>query len=128
MYFYYFHHSVQIQPRCFVRFYDKYIKLCAAAGKSPSAVAQEVGLYKSTVSNWKNRGTNPTDATAQKIADYFGVPVADLTAEEQTKKPATVSGDELDETTREIMDILSDLTPEELALAKARLLKIKESR
>ena len=109
-------------------FYDKYIKLCAAAGKSPSAVAQEVGLYKSTVSNWKNRGTNPTDATAQKIADYFGVPVADLTAEEQTKKPATVSGDELDETTREIMDILSDLTPEELALAKARLLKIKESR
>jgi transcriptional regulator with XRE-family HTH domain len=109
-------------------FYDNYVKLCASIGKAPSAVAEEIGLYKSTVSNWKNRGTNPTDATAQRIAAYFGISVAELTAEEQTKKPATVSGDELDPVTRDIMDILSDLTPEELALAKARLLKIKESR
>lgn len=111
-----------------MNFYNKFIKYCTLAGKAPSRAAMDIGLSKSTVSNWKTRGTFPTDATAQKIADYFGVPVSDLTAEEQTKKPATVSGDELDETTRDIMDILSDLTPEELALAKARLLKIKESR
>ena len=108
-------------------FFHKFVDLCNNVGKSPSAVAEEIGFQRSVVTRW-SKGATPRQATLQKIADYFGVPVADLTAEEQTKKPATVSGDELDETTREIMDILSDLTPEELALAKARLLKIKESR
>ncbi len=108
-------------------FFHKFVDLCNNVGKSPSAVVEEMGFQRSVVTRW-SKGATPRQATLQKIADYFGVPVSDLTAEEQTKKPATVSGDELDETTREIMDILSDLTPEELALAKARLLKIKESR
>lgn len=147
-------------------FYDNYVKLCAAAGKSPSAVAQEIGLYKSTVSNWKNRGTKPTDATAQRIADHFGVPVSvlyetdsvlpyvsaairatydplnpfktqqllnslagfDEQDEKETKKPVTVSGDEPEDVTRKIMDLLSDFSYEELVLALARIRKIKESR
>ena len=114
-------------------FYSNFLMLCNLAGKTPSKAVLEIGLKKSAVTRWKNGG-RPTDATAQKVADYFNVPVFALFdapfthPSEQTKKPATVSGDELDETTREIMNILSDLTPEELALAKARLLKIKESR
>lgn len=68
-------------------FYDNFVKLCNSVDKSPSAVALEIGIYKSTVSNWKNRGTFPTDATLQKIADYFGVSVAELTAE-QKENPA----------------------------------------
>lgn len=67
-------------------FYDNFVKLCNSVDKSPSAVALEIGIYKSTVSNWKNRGTFPTDATLQKIADYFGVSVAELT-EEQKESP-----------------------------------------
>lgn len=55
-------------------FYERYLKLCNSVGKAPSAVALECGLKKSTVTRWK-RGGNPTDATAQKIADYFGVSV-----------------------------------------------------
>lgn len=108
-------------------FYSNFLSLCNSVEKTPSKAVLEIGLKKSAVTRWKNGGS-PTDATAQRIADYFGISVAELTAEEQTKKPATVSGDELDPVTREIMDILSDLTPEELALARARLLKIKESR
>ena len=96
---------------------------------APSRAAMDIGLSKSTVSNWKTRGTFPTDATAQKIADYFGVPVAELTAaEEETKKPVTDNGDELDDTTREIMNLISDFSAEELALVAARIRKIKESR
>jgi transcriptional regulator with XRE-family HTH domain len=101
--------------------------LCAASGKSVSGVASAIGLSNAAASGWK-KGKLPNDTTMAKLAAYFGISVAELTAEEQTKKPATVSGDELDPVTRDIMDILSDLTPEELALAKARLLKIKESR
>lgn len=72
-------------------FYDNYVKLCASIGKSPSAVAVDVGIYKSTVSNWKNRGTMPTDATAQRIADYFGIAVEDLYKEQ--KENPTASGE-----------------------------------
>ena len=57
-----------------MNFYDNYISLCNRAGKSPSAVALEIGLTKPTVNRWKN-GSFPTDATIRKVADYFGVQI-----------------------------------------------------
>lgn len=55
-------------------FYNNYISLCAKIGKSPSAVAVEIGLTKPTVNRWKN-GSIPTDATIRRVANYFGIPV-----------------------------------------------------
>lgn len=55
-----------------MNFYDRYISLCNSVGKTPSAVAIEIGLAKPTVTRWKN-GSMPNDATAAKIADYFHV-------------------------------------------------------
>ena len=52
---------------------DVFLPLCVEAGKSPSKVAMELGCSKSMVSNWKNRGTWPTDATMIKIENYFGI-------------------------------------------------------
>ncbi|MGI6013848.1 MAG: helix-turn-helix domain-containing protein [Oscillospiraceae bacterium] len=67
-------------------FYDNYVRLCNSIGKSPSAVAVELGLKKATVTRWK-KGGNPTDANAQKIADYFNVTTEFLFGiEEQTEK------------------------------------------
>ena len=59
-------------------FYDNFVRLCNMAGKKPSKVALEVGISKSIVSRWKSGG-GYTDATARKVADYFGVPVSELT-------------------------------------------------
>ena len=67
-------------------FYDKYVRLCNSIKKSPSAVAQEIGFQKSSVTRWKN-GSMPTDASLQSIADYFGVTVAYLLRED-AKPPA----------------------------------------
>ena len=67
-------------------FYSNFLTMCNNIGKTPSKVVTEVGLKKSAVTRWK-AGGNPTDATAQKIADYFGVPVSELT--EETKKAPT---------------------------------------
>lgn len=53
-------------------FYDNYTALCEKAGRSPSFVAEAVGLTKSSVTGWK-RGTIPSGENLQKIADYFGV-------------------------------------------------------
>lgn len=60
-----------------MNFYDNFLRLCNKVGKSPSKVLLEMGGTKSAVTRWKNGGM-PTDATIQKIADYFGVQVSDL--------------------------------------------------
>lgn len=57
-----------------MNFYHNFLRLCNEVGKSPSKVILEVGGTKSAITRWKN-GSNPTDATAQKIANYFGVPI-----------------------------------------------------
>lgn len=71
-------------------FYSNFLAMCNNIGKTPSKVVTEVGLKKSAVTRWK-AGGNPTDATAQKIADYFGVSVSELT--EGTKKAPTQEGE-----------------------------------
>ena len=64
-------------------FYDNFIRACNSVGKSPSAVLLELGLGKSAGTRWKN-GHAPTDATLQKLADYFGVPKAALLGQEKS--------------------------------------------
>ena len=61
-------------------FYENFVRQCNKIGKTPSKVAQEANISKSIVSRWKNGG-GVTDATAMKIAEYFGVPVQELTGE-----------------------------------------------
>lgn len=56
-------------------FYERYCELCRECGKSPSAVAVEVGISKSAVSTWKNMGRIPKMEQLQKLADYFQVSV-----------------------------------------------------
>ena len=68
-------------------FYDNFVMLCNKVGKKPSKVALEIGISKSIVSRWKSGG-GATDATARKVADYFGVPVSELTG--TVRKPMTV--------------------------------------
>ncbi len=53
-------------------FYDIFIYLCKQRGKSPSAVAREIGLNDSSTTYWK-RGSIPKSDTVQKLADYFCV-------------------------------------------------------
>ena len=66
-------------------FYQRYIELCNKIGKAPSAVATEIGLTKTAVNRWKN-GSNPTDATASKIASYFNVTVDFMMGLEEAEK------------------------------------------
>lgn len=65
-----------------MNFYQNYLKYCALAGKSPSAVAVAAGSTKTSVTRWK-QGSIPTDATLLKLADYLGVTMEQLTADEQ---------------------------------------------
>ena len=77
-------------------FYENYLHLCEKAGKTPSGAALEMGLSKPTVNRWK-KGGGLTDATALKVAAYFGVTVEELKGEEpaQKEKPSTPEGIDL---------------------------------
>lgn len=72
-------------------FYDNYIKLCAKMGKSPSGVAKEIGLSNAAANGWK-KGKLPNETTLYKLSNYFGVPVTELTGENQEKPPAQGGG------------------------------------
>ena len=63
-----------------MNFYENFVRLCNSVGKSPSRVIMEIGGTKSAITRWKN-GSSPTDATAMKVAEYFGVSIQELTGE-----------------------------------------------
>lgn len=72
-------------------FYDNYIRLCNSVNKTPSAVAIEMGISKTSVNRWKN-GSYPTDATMQRIANYFDVTIDELKGRELKENTALVDG------------------------------------
>ena len=71
-------------------FYDKFVRICAERGISPSRAAVEAGLSKSTVTKWKNAPDSaPTGAALQKLTEYFNISYAELLGEETKNAPAT---------------------------------------
>lgn len=71
-------------------FYSKYVSLCAKKHKSLSAVAEEIGLSRTSPNGWK-KGKQPSDVTLEKLSQYFGIPVSELTRGKE--KPAAESGE-----------------------------------
>lgn len=88
-------------------FYINYVSLCNKIGKSPSAVAEELGFMRSVVTRW-SKGTIPRQATLQKVADYFGVSVEYLLGKE--KQPTE---GELHPANKKLMELSRTLSPEE---------------
>lgn len=68
-------------------FYERFLALCNARDVKPSAVASAIGLSKTNASFWK-KGSMPSSANLQKLADYFEVPVGYL-LKTPVERPAT---------------------------------------
>lgn len=64
-------------------FYNIFESLCKEKGVTPTKVAHEIGIAQQSVSLWKKRGSTPSGANLQKLADYFGVSVGYLLGEEK---------------------------------------------
>ena len=56
-------------------FYDVFEKLCTEKGVKPGRAADEIGISRATVTNWKKNGYSPRRDILKKIAQYFGVSV-----------------------------------------------------
>lgn len=94
-------------------FYSNYVKLCSKINKSPSAVGEELGFTRASVTGWGN-GATPRKSSLIKIADYFGVTVAELMSGvgEQEKAPAT-EGEGISAERKALLDIVYSLTDEQ---------------
>lgn len=108
----------------FVNFYDRYVEMCSKAGKSPSRVAMDIGISKSIVTNWKTRGSTPTDFVVHKIAAYFGVTTSDLLGEDTKKEPITIADDRL----AELVLLFTGASPERQQIALEILRAAEASR
>lgn len=62
-------------------FKKNFIRLCSNVGESPSAVCKKVGISSAAFSQW-DENTVPRKVTQQRIADYFGITVEELLADE----------------------------------------------
>ena len=116
-----------------MNFYETYIELCAKKRKTPSAVAVENNLSKSTVNAWKIGRSKPTDVTLSKLANYFGVSVEYLKGEaeepEEIKKdPAldvkTDTENKVSDLDSVALNIIHKLKPELQEDALAYLLEL----
>ena len=84
-------------------FWENFQKLCSEAGKSPNAVAKELRISSGTVTEWK-KGRSPQNATALKVADYFGITVGELTGEPiKEKAPPPIVDDEAERLKRVLL-------------------------
>ncbi len=88
-------------------FYNNYLSLCALIKKSPSRVANEIGLSNAAANGWK-RGKAPSDVTLEKLSIYFNVPVSVLTGEQKETAPTVTDKRDL-----EMLSMISQLTPEQ---------------
>lgn len=62
-------------------FKKNFIRLCNNIGEAPTVVCQKIGLSSAAFSNWEDNSV-PRKATLQKFADYFGITVEELLADE----------------------------------------------
>lgn len=89
-------------------------------GISKAEFYSATGISSATFSQWRKRIYYPSSTAIKKIENYLGIKLKFRTKEE---KPATETGDELDATTRELLNLAATLDPADvhmlLDMAKA---------
>lgn len=89
--------------------YEKVKQLCKSKGIEISnlGIALDIPLTKGTVSKWQN-GAKPRASTIKAIADYFGVSVDYLLADDSSEK-----NDDISKQKKELLDRIAGMTDEQ---------------
>lgn len=62
-------------------FFERFQNQCNALGRSPNAIAKELGIPSGSVSAWKS-GAIPRAYTIKRLAEFFGVSASYLLGQE----------------------------------------------
>lgn len=116
-------------------FYDVFSGLCEQHGIKPSKAAEECGINKSNVSNWKNNGYVPRGEALNKIANFFNVSVDYLLGNEQKEKASSLNEKKPEDITFDdfsyaLLDESKELTEENKnkLLEMARFFKMQQDK
>ena len=100
-------------------FKKNFIKICNLKGTLPTVVCKAIGLSPSAFSQWSET-TVPRESTLYKIADYLGVTVEQLLADdpvvESKENPSQENSHSITIRGRDGSVIESDLTDEQIEL------------
>jgi transcriptional regulator with XRE-family HTH domain len=114
------YHYVQIWRVTFVPFATnlKYIK--SIVGFSNYQLAKELECSQSSVKNWIDGGNIPHKKTRQKIAEHFGITLAELDGDELpvlppegAKKAPATDGEGISAAKRALINAIDGLTDEQ---------------
>lgn len=96
-------------------FKKNFVRLCNKKGVSPSSVMNHIGLSAATYSCWTDKSV-PRKATLMKLADYFGVTVEDLLAEDPAQiEKAPVYDERLEQDVARILELVAQLPEDKIA-------------
>lgn len=66
-------------------YYENFQKLCEERGVKPGTVSRATGVSTATLTSWKQGKYTPKQDKLQKLADYFNVPLEEITKKEPVK-------------------------------------------
>ena len=102
--------------------YDRIHSLCELKGVKDGTMCREANVPRSTFQELKmGRTENLSLKTLQKIADYFGVSVSELTGEDQKEKPSTPEDAERESHGKAILNKYNMLDPATQAMFESML-------
>lgn len=91
-------------------FVENVKKLCQKKGVKPTVACDESGAGKNLLNHIETRGSIPSVAKVQMLAEYLGVTTSDLLGE---NKEPTVQDDGLSEGEQALMALFRQLTPDQ---------------
>ena len=98
-------------------FWNNLVNLCNQHQTTPTSVVKSLGIAAGSVTKWKS-GVLPRSTTLAKLANYFGVTVEDLLADEPPqieKAPAFTFDERTENNVAKILALIADLpTADEL--------------
>ena len=99
-------------------FKKNFEKICADRNIAPTRVCSDIGLSNATYSCWTDESV-PRKTTLIKLADYFGITVEELLADDlatvETKKEPIGIAEELPDDIKIIAGLVGRLSPEQLS-------------
>ena len=104
-------------------FRERFTELIESSPKSRTAIAQEFGVAKQTISAWLTGQNSPRLPVVVSLAEYFGVSLGWLNGYDVPKyeNPVVVPPEPESDDVRLLIRGLNELTPEQVAQAKSVL-------
>lgn len=89
--------------------YEIFEKLCRERGITPYRFCKDTGINSSTISTWKNKGSECSPKTAKTICEYFGISMDYLMSGKSNSTSSGVTEKDKRDIAKDLEDIMEKL-------------------